>query len=202
MAARMFFCREESVVRSTVLTGFFTGAAICGAAEAEGAAICAGAEPARVNAKPSVIRSFFIWNFPLLVRSRRATLRQPKSLLLTGNTPNHTPFATAADTRKKFSCGLLDWSAQRNQTLFCCLASSELAGTPGGEVRDGSRRGAKALTRGGRGPYHGGMRLRTGRTEMLHAGAWLLLAMSFAGCEDAAKRPVKAHAPALEPSPD
>jgi membrane-bound lytic murein transglycosylase D len=36
---------------------------------------------------------------------------------------------------------------------------------------------------------------------MLHAGAWLLLAMSFAGCEDAAKRPVQAHAPALEPSP-
>jgi membrane-bound lytic murein transglycosylase D len=36
---------------------------------------------------------------------------------------------------------------------------------------------------------------------MLHAGAWLLLAMSFAGCEDAAKRPVQAHAPALEPLP-
>jgi membrane-bound lytic murein transglycosylase D len=57
------------------------------------------------------------------------------------------------------------------------------------------------LTRGRGGPYHGGMRLRTGRPEMLHAGAWLLLAMSFAGCEDAAKRPVQAHAPALEPSP-
>ena len=32
-----------------------------------------------------------------------------------------------------------------------------------------------------------------------HGGVWLLLAMSFAGCEDAAKRPVQAHAPALEP---
>jgi len=57
------------------------------------------------------------------------------------------------------------------------------------------------LTRGRGGPYHGGMRLRTGRTEMSHAGAFLLLAMSFAGCEDAAKRPVQAHAPALGPSP-
>jgi membrane-bound lytic murein transglycosylase D len=35
---------------------------------------------------------------------------------------------------------------------------------------------------------------------MLSAGAWVLLAMSFAGCEDAAKRPVQAHAPALNPS--
>src|SRR5258707_4662984 len=35
--------------------------------------------------------------------------------------------------------------------------------------------------------------------NMRHGGAWLLLAMSFAGCEDAAKRPVQAHAPALEP---
>jgi membrane-bound lytic murein transglycosylase D len=34
---------------------------------------------------------------------------------------------------------------------------------------------------------------------MRHGGAWLLLALSFAGCEDAAKRPVQAHAPALEP---
>ena len=34
---------------------------------------------------------------------------------------------------------------------------------------------------------------------MLNAGAVLLMAMSFASCEDAAKRPVQAHAPALEP---
>ena len=34
---------------------------------------------------------------------------------------------------------------------------------------------------------------------MVNAGAVLLVAMSFAGCEDAAKRPVQAHAPALEP---
>jgi len=34
---------------------------------------------------------------------------------------------------------------------------------------------------------------------MRHGGVWLLLAMSFAGCEDAANRPVQAHAPALEP---
>ncbi|HEV2102771.1 MAG TPA: transglycosylase SLT domain-containing protein [Candidatus Acidoferrum sp.] len=34
---------------------------------------------------------------------------------------------------------------------------------------------------------------------MLNAGAVLLVAMSFASCEDAAKRPVQAHAPALEP---
>jgi len=36
---------------------------------------------------------------------------------------------------------------------------------------------------------------------MRNAGAWLLVAMTFAGCEDAAKRPVQAHAPALNPSP-
>jgi membrane-bound lytic murein transglycosylase D len=36
---------------------------------------------------------------------------------------------------------------------------------------------------------------------MLNAGAVLLAAMSFAGCEDAAKRPVQAHAPALEMQP-
>jgi membrane-bound lytic murein transglycosylase D len=35
---------------------------------------------------------------------------------------------------------------------------------------------------------------------MVNAGAVLLMAMSFAGCEDAAKRPVQAHAPALEPT--
>jgi membrane-bound lytic murein transglycosylase D len=34
---------------------------------------------------------------------------------------------------------------------------------------------------------------------MVNAGAVLLVAMSFAGCEDAAKRPVQAHARALEP---
>src|SRR5246127_3015754 len=37
------------------------------------------------------------------------------------------------------------------------------------------------------------------RGKMVNAGAVLLVAMSFAGCEDAAKRPVQAHAPALEP---
>ena len=36
---------------------------------------------------------------------------------------------------------------------------------------------------------------------MRNAGAWLLVAMTFAGCEDAAKRPAQAHAPALNPSP-
>src|SRR6266849_8606899 len=46
------------------------------------------------------------------------------------------------------------------------------------------------------------MSLGTHRGGMAHAGAWLLLAMSFAGCEDAAKRPVQAHAPALVPSPE
>src|ERR1700739_1235124 len=45
------------------------------------------------------------------------------------------------------------------------------------------------------------MTLGTGRTEMWRAGAWLLLAMSFAGCDDAGKRPAQAHPPALEPSP-
>src|SRR5258708_20281282 len=34
---------------------------------------------------------------------------------------------------------------------------------------------------------------------MRDGGGWRLLAMSFAGCEDGAKRPVRAHAPALEP---
>jgi len=34
---------------------------------------------------------------------------------------------------------------------------------------------------------------------MVNAGTVLLVAISFAGCEDAAKRPVQAHAPALEP---
>lgn len=44
-----------------------------------------------------------------------------------------------------------------------------------------------------------GMRFGTDRGKMLNAGTVLLLAMSFSGCEDAAKRPVQAHAPALEP---
>jgi membrane-bound lytic murein transglycosylase D len=35
---------------------------------------------------------------------------------------------------------------------------------------------------------------------MLNAGAGLLVAISFAGCDDAAKRPVQAHAPAPNPS--
>src|SRR6266481_868516 len=43
------------------------------------------------------------------------------------------------------------------------------------------------------------MNLGTLVGNMRHGGAWLLLAISFAGCEDAAKRPVQAHAPALEP---
>src|SRR5260370_14962181 len=34
---------------------------------------------------------------------------------------------------------------------------------------------------------------------MRQGGAWLLLEMSLAGCEDGAKRPVEAHAPAREP---
>ncbi|HTA60495.1 MAG TPA: transglycosylase SLT domain-containing protein [Candidatus Baltobacteraceae bacterium] len=37
------------------------------------------------------------------------------------------------------------------------------------------------------------------RGKMVNAGTVLLVAISFAGCEDAAKRPVQAHAPALEP---
>ena len=36
---------------------------------------------------------------------------------------------------------------------------------------------------------------------MAQAGVWLLVAVSFAGCDGAAKRPVQAHAPALNPSP-
>jgi peptidoglycan lytic transglycosylase D len=59
--------------------------------------------------------------------------------------------------------------------------------------------GAKALTGGGGGPYHWGMDLGPRRGKMVNAGAVLLVAMSFASCEDAAKRPVQAHAPALEP---
>ena len=55
------------------------------------------------------------------------------------------------------------------------------------------------MTRDGRGPYHGGMNLGRQRGNVRNAGAWLLLAVSFAGCEDAAKRPVQAHAPALNP---
>ena len=51
---------------------------------------------------------------------------------------------------------------------------------------------AKALTRGGRGPYHWGMGLGPRRGKMVNAGTVLLVAMSFAGCEDAAKRPVQA----------
>jgi membrane-bound lytic murein transglycosylase D len=44
------------------------------------------------------------------------------------------------------------------------------------------------------------MSLGLQRGNVRNAGAWLLLAVSFAGCEDAAKRPVQAHAPALNPS--
>src|SRR5258707_12592252 len=69
----------------------------------------------------------------------------------------------------------------------------------GGEGRDGSREGAKALTCGGRRPYHWRMNLGRLVGNMRYGGSWLLLAMSFAGCEDAAKRPVRAQAPALEP---
>jgi membrane-bound lytic murein transglycosylase D len=43
------------------------------------------------------------------------------------------------------------------------------------------------------------MSLRRHPRKPLHAGSWLLLAICFAGCEDAAKRPVQAHAPALGP---
>jgi len=55
------------------------------------------------------------------------------------------------------------------------------------------RLGAKALTRGGGGPYHWEW-AGAYRGKMVNAGAVLLVAMSFAGCEDAAKRPVQAHA--------
>ena len=67
-------------------------------------------------------------------------------------------------------------------------------------MSDRSRTGAKALTCDGGGTYHWEMSLGTHRGYMLKAGAWLLVAMSFAGCEDAAKRPVQAHAPGLNPS--
>jgi hypothetical protein len=64
----MFFWREASVVRSTVLTGFFTGAVVCGlagaGAEEDGAAICASAEPAKAPAKPSVRRILFMLSSP------------------------------------------------------------------------------------------------------------------------------------------
>jgi membrane-bound lytic murein transglycosylase D len=45
------------------------------------------------------------------------------------------------------------------------------------------------------------MGFRRHQGKVTPAGAWLLVAMSFAGCDDAAKRPVQAHAPALGPSP-
>jgi hypothetical protein len=45
MAARMFFCRLGKIVRSTVVTGSFTGAETCGAAagaaEGGGVMVCA-----------------------------------------------------------------------------------------------------------------------------------------------------------------
>src|SRR5437899_8668835 len=44
------------------------------------------------------------------------------------------------------------------------------------------------------------MNLGRHRRKVAQAGAWLLVGMSFAGCDDAAKRPVQAHAPALGPS--
>jgi len=73
--------------------------------------------------------------------------------------------------------------------------------TPHGrEVRDGSRAGAKALTRGGSGPYHGGMSLGPQSGSIRNAGAGLLLAVCLVGCDDAAKRPVQAHAPAPNPA--
>ena len=34
---------------------------------------------------------------------------------------------------------------------------------------------------------------------MLYAGAWVLMLASLVGCEDAGKRPVQAHVPALDP---
>src|ERR1700719_4264841 len=83
-------------------------------------------------------------------------------------------------------------------------SSTEAGGAPvvavAGEVRYGSRGVAKALTCGGGGPYHGEMNMGRDRGKLMRAGAWLVVAMSLAGCEDAAKRPVQAHAPGLQPS--
>src|SRR5882762_11908664 len=73
-AARVFFCRPARDVRSTVLTGFLTGAAVCppaaGAAGEDGAAVCAGAELAKAHAKPSVRRILFILSSLLLFDCR------------------------------------------------------------------------------------------------------------------------------------
>src|SRR5260370_23176246 len=46
------------------------------------------------------------------------------------------------------------------------------------------------------------MNLGRQRGKMRNAGVWLLLAaIGIAGCEDEAKRPVQAHAPAPNPQP-
>jgi len=126
-----------------------------------------------------------------MVRSPRRTPTLPKSVLGQKQPKSYTHRNGCRHTEENSQPRARQQTETPVEELF----------SAGGEVRDGSRRGAKALTRGRGGPYHGGMRLRTGRTEMSHAGAFLLLAMSFAGCEDAAKRPVQAHAPALGPSP-
>src|ERR1700683_177452 len=46
----MFFCWRGRIIRSTLVTGFFTGAAACGAA-AEGWPICALPEPGMAQTK-------------------------------------------------------------------------------------------------------------------------------------------------------
>src|SRR5258708_38275719 len=74
MAARLFFCRPARDVRNTVLTGFFTGATLCGVAfgagDEAGAPIWASAEPAKAHAKPSVRRILFILSSLLLFDCR------------------------------------------------------------------------------------------------------------------------------------
>ena len=52
-------------------------------------------------------------------------------------------------------------------------------------MREGSLGDAKTLTRGGGGTCHGELSLGRHRGKMPNAGAWLLVAMSFADCENA-----------------
>ncbi len=53
----------------------------------------------------------------------------------------------------------------------------------------------KALTRTGDAPYHGEM-----RKGLQIAGSTVVLAIGLLGCEDAGKKPVQAHVPALTPA--
>src|SRR5271165_5372185 len=63
--------------------------------------------------------------------------------------------------------------------------------------------GSESVDRWRRGslPWVGGGRMGLGphRGKMLFAGAWLVLVMGFAGCEDAARKPARAHVPARDP---